>query len=82
MALWMCAKTRRTLPPWNWLAKVAAIINKFICVFNTIDLDGDIRTDPNDKNYQSEWLAAFAAVHGVLMFFLSLIFLIGLATLM
>uniref|UniRef100_A0A914W3Q3 Neurotransmitter-gated ion-channel ligand-binding domain-containing protein n=1 Tax=Plectus sambesii TaxID=2011161 RepID=A0A914W3Q3_9BILA len=81
MALWMCAKTRRTLPPWNWLSKVAAIINKFLCAFNTIDLEQDVRVDQNDKNYQTEWLSAFAAVHGVLMFFLSFIFLIGLGTL-
>lgn len=73
---------RRTLPPWNWLAKLADVINKFLCVFNTIDLDQDTRTDQNDKNYQTEWMTAFVAVHGVLMFLLSFIFLIGLATLM
>ncbi|VDK67583.1 unnamed protein product [Onchocerca ochengi] len=78
--LWMCSKIRRNLPPWNWLIRTSEIINKFICVFNS--MDNSISPNGHDKssalsNYQEDWTNAFVAIHGVAVSILSFIFILG-----
>ncbi|KAK6114210.1 Neurotransmitter-gated ion-channel ligand binding domain family protein [Brugia pahangi] len=78
--LWMCCKIRRNLPPWNWLIRTSELINRFICVFNSTD--NCISLNDNDKSstangYQEDWTNAFIAIHGVAVFVLSLIFILG-----
>ncbi|VDN86786.1 unnamed protein product [Brugia pahangi] len=76
----MCCKIRRNLPPWNWLIRTSELINRFICVFNSTD--NCISLNDNDKSstangYQEDWTNAFIAIHGVAVFVLSLIFILG-----
>uniref|UniRef100_A0AC34Q1K8 Uncharacterized protein n=1 Tax=Panagrolaimus sp. JU765 TaxID=591449 RepID=A0AC34Q1K8_9BILA len=84
--IWMLSRIKRTLPPWNWLINVSNIINKFICIFNSVDEnDGAFEMEkggiPGESNpnsrYQSDWEAAFLAIHGVVVTFFAIFFIIG-----
>uniref|UniRef100_A0AC34FEJ4 Neurotransmitter-gated ion-channel ligand-binding domain-containing protein n=1 Tax=Panagrolaimus sp. ES5 TaxID=591445 RepID=A0AC34FEJ4_9BILA len=84
--VWMLSRIKRNLPPWGWLIRASQIINRFICVFNSVDdNDGAFEMEkgglPGESNpnsrYQSDWEAAFLAIHGVVVMFLSIIFIIG-----
>uniref|UniRef100_A0A7E4ZTM0 Neur_chan_LBD domain-containing protein n=1 Tax=Panagrellus redivivus TaxID=6233 RepID=A0A7E4ZTM0_PANRE len=84
--IWMLSRIKRTLPPWGWLIKASQIINRFICVFNSVDEnDGAFELEkgglPGESNpnsrYQSDWEGAFLAIHGVAVTALALVFIIG-----
>ncbi|KAE9547467.1 hypothetical protein FO519_009322 [Halicephalobus sp. NKZ332] len=84
--IWMLSRIKRTLPPWSWLINASNIINRFICVFNSVDEnDGAFELEksgiPGESNpqsrYQSDWEAAFLAIHGITVTFFSVIFILG-----
>lgn len=69
-----------------FLFSASQIVNRFVCVFNSVDEnDGAFELEkgglPGESNpnsrYQSDWEAAFLAIHGVVVVFLSLVFILG-----
>uniref|UniRef100_A0A915Q163 Neurotransmitter-gated ion-channel ligand-binding domain-containing protein n=1 Tax=Setaria digitata TaxID=48799 RepID=A0A915Q163_9BILA len=80
ITLWMFSKIRRNLPPWNWLIKTSEVINRCVCVFNSTDNCASLHEQDKSStssNYQEDWTNAFVAIHGVVVFALSLIFILG-----
>ncbi|KAK0390494.1 hypothetical protein QR680_019377 [Steinernema hermaphroditum] len=83
--VWMFMRLKRTLPPWGWLSQASQIINRVLCIFNTVDEpdhDIELERQNSDKTggagrYQQDWNSAFIAIHGALMTAFSVVFIIG-----
>uniref|UniRef100_A0A0K0ETJ7 Neur_chan_LBD domain-containing protein n=1 Tax=Strongyloides stercoralis TaxID=6248 RepID=A0A0K0ETJ7_STRER len=86
--IFMLGRIKRTLPPYTWLTTLSNIINRMICIFNTVEEVSEIKniekhnleygsTPSSHIKYQEDWNNAFIAIHGFIVTIISAIFFFG-----
>uniref|UniRef100_A0AC35TG39 Neur_chan_LBD domain-containing protein n=1 Tax=Rhabditophanes sp. KR3021 TaxID=114890 RepID=A0AC35TG39_9BILA len=86
-AIMSLTRVRRTLPPYQWLIKASNIVNRMICIINTSEEPEEITNfEKHDlentvsssyKKYQLDWTNALIAIHSLLVYSISGLFLFG-----
>ncbi|CAI4224109.1 unnamed protein product [Auanema sp. JU1783] len=74
VVLWSLCKIRRTLPPWGQLTQLSSLVNRFLCVFQTHSDDEEMEK-ATGNTYQNDWIAAFTAIHALLMSLIIIVFI-------
>ncbi|KJH48782.1 hypothetical protein DICVIV_05107 [Dictyocaulus viviparus] len=77
--LWACTRIKRDLPPWGQLNQISTFVNRFLCVMQTHTSveDENIEKAPQSGSYQQDWMAAFVALHAIIMTVIIIIFVFG-----